>query len=611
MLMQSARPLGELENPTEFIPRHIGIDEADEQPHAVGDRRGLAPRAGRRHRAARRSRARSADEAAAAGDARRRRWRNCAPSPAEPGVQAASSARATTARYTPGVILRNVLENPAWYTAYTPYQAEISQGRMEALVNFQTMVCDLTAMPIANASMLDEATAAAEAMTLAQRSVKSKSNTFVVAGDCHPQTIEVVQTRAAPLGIEVVRRQLRTRNGTQALAGDYFAALAQYPSTSGRIDDLRRRTCRRSHAKQAAVHRRRRPAGADAAGAARRMGRRHRGRHDAALRHADGLRRPACGLPGLPRRVQALAARAGWWASASTRTATRPTASRCRRASSTSAARRRRPTSARRRCCRRWSPACTRSTTGRRASSASRSAWPATPRSWRKGLEQLGYEPRASARAFDTLSLHTGEATEALVATRPCAARQPAQCTGTSTSASRWTRPPRATTSSCCGASSPSPGQALPRLRRVREGHRAADPAGAAPHQRLPHAPGVQHAPQRDRHAALHPQPVRQGPGAGPQHDPAGQLHDEAQRHQRDDPHHLAGVRARASVRAARPAARLRRTRRAAARLAVPGHRLRRHQPAAQRRLAGRVRRPAGDQGLAREPRARRIATSA
>jgi glycine dehydrogenase len=141
--------------------------------------------------------------------------------------------------YTPGVILRNILENPAWYTAYTPYQAEISQGRMEALINFQTMVCDLTGMPIANASMLDEATAAAEAMTLAKRSVKSKSNVFIVAGDCHPQTIEVIQTRAKPLGIEV---KVSTASATlpQLMAeGDYFGVLAQYPATTGSIHDLR------------------------------------------------------------------------------------------------------------------------------------------------------------------------------------------------------------------------------------------------------------------------------------------------------------------------------------------------------------------------------------
>ena len=152
--------------------------------------------------------------------------------------------------HTPGVILRNILENPAWYTAYTPYQAEISQGRMEALVNFQTMVCDLTGLPMANASMLDEATAAAEAMTLAKRSVKSKSHVFVVAGDCHPQTIEVIQTRAKPLGI-TVQLANSAPEWEAALKGDYFAVLAQYPSTSGRIDDLRADVVA-VHAKQAA-----------------------------------------------------------------------------------------------------------------------------------------------------------------------------------------------------------------------------------------------------------------------------------------------------------------------------------------------------------------------
>ena len=137
--------------------------------------------------------------------------------------------------HVPNVILRNILENPAWYTAYTPYQAEISQGRMEALINFQQMCADLTAMEIANASLLDEATAAAEAMTLAKRSAKSKSNTFLVAGDTHPQTLNVLQTRAEPLGLSVEVVRSTDAFHQKLAAGDYFGVLVQYPASSGWI----------------------------------------------------------------------------------------------------------------------------------------------------------------------------------------------------------------------------------------------------------------------------------------------------------------------------------------------------------------------------------------
>lgn len=134
--------------------------------------------------------------------------------------------------HTPPVIQRNILENPGWYTQYTPYQAEIAQGRLEALVNFQTMVADLTGLPMANASLLDEATAAAEAMSLARAAHRGKRGVFLVAANCHPQTIAVVQTRAEPLGI-VVRVQDPADMAPDA--DDVFGVLLQYPDTHGAI----------------------------------------------------------------------------------------------------------------------------------------------------------------------------------------------------------------------------------------------------------------------------------------------------------------------------------------------------------------------------------------
>jgi len=136
---------------------------------------------------------------------------------------------------TPSVILRNVLENPGWYTQYTPYQAEIAQGRLEALLNFQTMISDLTALPIANASLLDEGTAAAEAMSMCIQIARHQRMKFLVADDCHPQTIEVVRTRAESIGVELVVTSPSLMSFDEHTAG----ALVQYPTTDGRIECYR------------------------------------------------------------------------------------------------------------------------------------------------------------------------------------------------------------------------------------------------------------------------------------------------------------------------------------------------------------------------------------
>src|SRR3954470_14484270 len=215
-------PPDPLDKRSEFVARHVGIDPADER-HML-QTIGAASRAALIKTVVPGSIARRAPmllpepvgEASALAELRtiadhNRLLKSCI-------------GQGYHGTHTPGVILRNVLENPAWYTAYTPYQAEISQGRMEALVNFQTMVTDLTGLAMANASMLDEATAAAEAMTLALRVGKSKSTTFFVADDVLPQTLEVVRTRAQPLGIHVA-----TGPADAAAQAGAFAALFQYP----------------------------------------------------------------------------------------------------------------------------------------------------------------------------------------------------------------------------------------------------------------------------------------------------------------------------------------------------------------------------------------------
>ncbi|MEK7470281.1 MAG: aminomethyl-transferring glycine dehydrogenase [Planctomycetota bacterium] len=150
---------------------------------------------------------------------------------------------------TPGVVLRNIIENPGWYTAYTPYQAEISQGRLEMLLNYQTLVKDLTGMEISNASLLDEGTAAAEAMTMSHRIGRNDERmTYLVSELCHPQTIEIVKSRGAALGIKVVVGDHRKFS----FAGDVFGALVQYPATDGSIQDYRA-TCDAAHKVEAFV----------------------------------------------------------------------------------------------------------------------------------------------------------------------------------------------------------------------------------------------------------------------------------------------------------------------------------------------------------------------
>jgi glycine dehydrogenase len=228
MSQTAPTPLAELENAAEFVARHIGPEGADEARmlSAIG----AASREALIHALVPRNIVRSQAMAIPASITEAQALAELKALAGRNKTLKSFIGQGYHGTLTPGVILRNILENPAWYTAYTPYQAEISQGRMEALLNFQTMVTDLTGMAIANASMLDEATAAAEAMTLALRMGKSKSRRFYVADDVLPQTLEVVQTRARPIDIEVV-----VGPADQAAERDCFAALFQYPGVTGQV----------------------------------------------------------------------------------------------------------------------------------------------------------------------------------------------------------------------------------------------------------------------------------------------------------------------------------------------------------------------------------------
>lgn len=265
--------------------------------------------------------------------------------------------------FTPPVILRNVMENPAWYTAYTPYQPEISQGRLEALLNFQTVVADLTGLPTSGASLLDEGTAAAEAMTLARRVGKSKGNIFLVDADALPQTIAVIETRAEPIGIEIVVADLSEGIPAEVAERGVYGVLLQYPGASGAVRDIKP-VIDQAHGLGAIV-----AVAADllaltlltspgALGADIAVGTTQRFGVPMGFGGPHAATWPS--RTSTPARCRAASSASPW-----TRTATRRTAWHCRPVSSTSAARRPPATSAPRRCCSPSWPACTPSTTVR------------------------------------------------------------------------------------------------------------------------------------------------------------------------------------------------------------------------------------------------------
>ena len=499
--------------------------------------------------------------------------------------------------HTPQVVLRKVLENPAWYTAYTPYQPEISQGRLEALLNYQTMICDLTGLPLANSSLLDEATAAAEAMTVARRVSKARSNRFVVDLDLFPQTLATLQTRAEPLGIEIVQADL----AAGLPAGGCFGVLAQYPGASGLVRDLEP-LAEAAHAEGAlvcvaadllALVLLKPPGemGADVVvGTSQRFGVPigFGGPHAAYMSVRSGLER------ALPGRLVGVSIDAD--GNPALRLALQTREQHIRREKATS-------------------NICTAQVLlavmasmyavyhGREGLELIAERVHRLTAILARGLRDGGLE-LVHDDFFDTIRVRVPHHADAVIA----AARK---------RGINLLRVDADTVGISCDEVTERPQvEHLWHAFRVQgdievlDADTPGDSGGARAHERLPLAPGLQRAPLGDPDAALPAHALGPRRRARPLDDPARLLHDEAQRDDRDAGRLLARVLNDPPVRAARPGRRLRHPDRRPRALAVRDHGVRRRLAAAQRRLAGRVRRPARDPRLSsrsRRARARRL----
>ena len=501
---------------------------------------------------------------------------------------------------TPAVIRRNVLENPAWYTAYTPYQPEISQGRLEALLNFQTMVADLTGLPLAGASMLDEATAAAEAMTLARR-VTGRGSVFLADADCLPQVLSVLETRAEPLGISLVVGEVTAELIAAQPDGELFGVLLPYPGASGAVRDLApliaaaqaRGALAAVAADLLAMTLLTPPGelGADVAvGTTQRFGvpLGYGGPHAGYIAVREGLKRQ---LPGrLVGVSQDAAGHRGY------RLALQAREQHIRREKATS-------------------NICTAQVL--LAVMAAMYAAYHGP----DGLTAIATRVHRRAadlaavlgeRGLDVPSGGFFDTVRVTIAGGAAAAVGRARVAGYNLHlagpdavqiACDETTTARAGARGGRGAVRLPGGGDHPAGRGC--GRRGAGAAGgAAAFLGVPHPPGVPCVPQRDRHAALPAAAGRLRHRARPVDDPARLVHDEAQRGRRDGAGDLAGVRRAAPVRAGRPGRRVHRADHQPGAGAGRDHRVRRGVRAAQRRVAGRAGRAAGHPRLPPVPAA-------